>query len=79
MKQLCVSAFGNRIYDSNVSKKNPNLMVGQRVDRTDEVIGAFLQYLLNQCKGDKEKGIKIEYPIGTLTFIKKNPEEETEK
>lgn len=32
-----------------------------------KVIGAFLQYLLNMSG---EKGVKIEYPVGTLTFIK---------
>ena len=71
MKKLCVSSLGNRIFDTNVSKKNPNLMVGNRVDRTEEVEFAFLTWLMNQIKKD-DVGIELKYSFGTLTFVKEN-------
>lgn len=58
MKQLCVSAMFNRIYDSAISKRNPNLMVGKRTDRTDEVVNTFVRWFNIVDYDEQQKVIK---------------------
>lgn len=60
MKRLCVSAIANRIYDANISKKDPNLMLENgRTDRTDEVVNAAILYFRNVPDTEKVKILKL--------------------
>lgn len=47
---LRVSAMGNEIYLCKVSKTNPNLVIGNKVNFTNQAIGAVIQHMESNYK-----------------------------
>lgn len=69
-KKLVVAGLSGTIYDAVLSK-NPNIMTGNRTDRTDEAITAVAEHMkLKADFNEENKGFwQYEWKgIGTLTW-----------
>ena len=77
-KKLVVTEVTGTIYDAVLSKK-PNVMTGNRTDRTDECISAVANHMKSKADFNEQNPGFFQYRwdgIGTLTWQSENKESE---
>lgn len=78
VKKLVVAGISGTIYDAVLSK-TPNVMTGNRTDRTDECISAVAEHMKFKAEYNKEDKGFWQYQwkgMGTLTWQSEKVESE---
>ena len=78
-RKLVVAGLSGAIYDAVLSK-NPNVMTGNRTDRTDEAITAVAEHMKLKADFNKDNEGFWRYEwkgVGTLTWQSTKPSNES--
>ena len=74
-KKLVAAGLTGTIYDAVLSQKDPNVMTGNRTDRTDECIEAVANHMKIKADSNKDGKGYWQYQwkgVGTLTWESEN-------